>query len=205
MAPDGLLVCYQCGLAHRHRGLHLARAHGMPAADYRVAHDLARSRGLVAEELRAVIADNARPGWTARRALSSWRREIQRTPRRPVWSRERRGPRRWSLHARRAPPPVHAHAPSSSSPASGAASSSAPSAGICAVASTAPDRARIPPPGEQGRHGSQGNARDRQRLRKAISPKRQRGDASAPCEKDWPDQKERWINSLRIALRRATG
>ncbi|WP_152185739.1 MucR family transcriptional regulator [Segeticoccus rhizosphaerae] len=60
VAPDGLLVCHECGQAHRHLGLHVARAHGVQAAEYRRRHGLARTRGLVAEDLRALIAGKAR-------------------------------------------------------------------------------------------------------------------------------------------------
>jgi hypothetical protein len=60
VAPDGLLVCHECGQAHRHLGLHVARAHGIQAAEYRRRHGLARTRGFVAEDLRAVIAGKAR-------------------------------------------------------------------------------------------------------------------------------------------------
>ena len=56
---DGL-VCHECGQAHQHLGLHVARAHGVTAAAYRDAHGLKRSRGLVASAVREKIAQNAR-------------------------------------------------------------------------------------------------------------------------------------------------
>jgi hypothetical protein len=53
------LICHECGRAHRHLGLHVYRAHGLRASEYRKRHGLARGRGLVAEDLRAVIQANA--------------------------------------------------------------------------------------------------------------------------------------------------
>ena len=70
-APDGFgrygavafggrgLICHECGQAHRHLGLHVYRAHGLRAAEYRKRHGLARGRGLVADDLREVIQANA--------------------------------------------------------------------------------------------------------------------------------------------------
>jgi hypothetical protein len=70
-APDGFgrygavavggrgLICHECGQAHRHLGLHVYRAHGLRAADYRKRHGLSRGRGLVADDLREVIQANA--------------------------------------------------------------------------------------------------------------------------------------------------
>ena len=57
--PDGRLVCHECGLAHRHLGLHVWKAHGVTAAQYRTRHGLARGRGLVADDLAQVIRANA--------------------------------------------------------------------------------------------------------------------------------------------------
>lgn len=54
------LVCHECGQAHRHLGLHVYRAHGLRAAEYRNRHGLARGRGLVADDVREVIRANAR-------------------------------------------------------------------------------------------------------------------------------------------------
>ena len=56
--PDGLL-CAHCGTRHRHLGLHVWKAHGLTAAQYRETHGLLRSRGLVAQDLRLVMATNA--------------------------------------------------------------------------------------------------------------------------------------------------
>lgn len=56
---DGLL-CHECGVRFLHLGLHVWRAHGITARAYRLAHGLARTRGLVAEPLRARLAENAR-------------------------------------------------------------------------------------------------------------------------------------------------
>ena len=53
------LICHECGQAHRHLGLHVYRAHGLRAAEYRRRHGLARGRGLVADDLREVIRANA--------------------------------------------------------------------------------------------------------------------------------------------------
>lgn len=56
---EGGLVCHECGRAFRHLGLHAWRAHGMRADDYRRAHGLARSRGLVAADVHEAIRRNA--------------------------------------------------------------------------------------------------------------------------------------------------
>ena len=56
---DRDLVCHECGQAHRHLGLHVYRAHGLSANEYRSRHGLARGRGLVADDLREVIKANA--------------------------------------------------------------------------------------------------------------------------------------------------
>jgi hypothetical protein len=57
-APEGLL-CHECGQPHRHLGLHVWRAHGITTAQYREAHGLLRSRGLVANDLRRLMVGNA--------------------------------------------------------------------------------------------------------------------------------------------------
>lgn len=56
---DGLL-CHECGRRFTHLGLHAFNADELSAAEYRVAHGLARSRGLVVSETRATLAENAR-------------------------------------------------------------------------------------------------------------------------------------------------
>ena len=53
------LICHECGRGHRHLGLHVYRAHGLRADEYRRRHGLARGRGLVAQDLREVIQVNA--------------------------------------------------------------------------------------------------------------------------------------------------
>ena len=53
------LICHECGQAHSHLGLHVYRAHGLRAAEYRRRHGLARGRGLVAEDLREAMQANA--------------------------------------------------------------------------------------------------------------------------------------------------
>lgn len=55
---DGLL-CHDCGKRFAHLGLHVYKAHGLTAKEYRAAHGLGR-RGLVAETIRRTIAGNAR-------------------------------------------------------------------------------------------------------------------------------------------------
>lgn len=57
--PEGLL-CHECGRRFAHLGLHAWRGHGMMAGEYRSAHGLARSRGLVASATRDAITQNAR-------------------------------------------------------------------------------------------------------------------------------------------------
>lgn len=56
---DGLL-CHECGRRFTHLGLHAWRGHGLTADEYRKAHGLSRSRGLIASATRQVIAANAR-------------------------------------------------------------------------------------------------------------------------------------------------
>lgn len=63
---DGLL-CHQCGRRFAHLGLHAWKGHGITAAEYRVEHGLARSRGLVASETRDVLTDNARRSFAAKK------------------------------------------------------------------------------------------------------------------------------------------
>jgi hypothetical protein len=53
------LLCHECGWRGQHLGLHVYRAHGVTASDYRVLHGLKRTRGLVAAATRAVITQNA--------------------------------------------------------------------------------------------------------------------------------------------------
>lgn len=65
--PDGLL-CHECGRSFKHLGLHAYKAHGLTAAEYRDAHGLSR-RGLVASDILATIADNARRTFPARAAF----------------------------------------------------------------------------------------------------------------------------------------
>ncbi|MGH3974070.1 MAG: MucR family transcriptional regulator [Pseudonocardiaceae bacterium] len=56
---DGLL-CHECGRRFAHLGLCAWKAHDLTAAEYREAHGLARSRGLVANSTRETITNNAR-------------------------------------------------------------------------------------------------------------------------------------------------
>ncbi|WP_081477409.1 MucR family transcriptional regulator [Kocuria rhizophila] len=56
---DGLL-CHECGRRFTHLGLHAWKRHELTAAEYREAHGLARSRGLVASGIRETLAENAR-------------------------------------------------------------------------------------------------------------------------------------------------
>ncbi|MBA2694616.1 MAG: MucR family transcriptional regulator, partial [Actinobacteria bacterium] len=51
---DGLL-CHECGRRFIHLGLHVYKAHGVTANEYRVAHGL-RRRGLVVAPTAEVIA-----------------------------------------------------------------------------------------------------------------------------------------------------
>jgi hypothetical protein len=67
--PHGL-VCHECGDQHRHLGLHVWKAHGITAATYREAHGLLRSRGLVAADLRGVLAANAAVRYSENAALA---------------------------------------------------------------------------------------------------------------------------------------
>jgi len=62
---DGLL-CHECGRRFTHLGLHAWKGHGLTADQYREAHGLARSRGLVATPSRTKITDNARRNFAAK-------------------------------------------------------------------------------------------------------------------------------------------
>lgn len=55
---DGLL-CHECRRRFTHLGLHVYKAHGISANEYRTAHGLGR-RGLVGSPTRDTIANNAR-------------------------------------------------------------------------------------------------------------------------------------------------
>lgn len=55
---DDGLTCHECGQPHQHLGLHVARAHGSTAAQYRIMHGLKRSRGLVVASIRAKQVEN---------------------------------------------------------------------------------------------------------------------------------------------------
>ncbi len=44
---DEGLLCHECGHRFQHLGLHVWKAHGLTAREYRMAHGLLRSRGLV--------------------------------------------------------------------------------------------------------------------------------------------------------------
>ena len=65
---DGLL-CHECGRRFIHLGLHVYKAHGVTANEYRVAHGL-RRRGLVVAPTAEVIAENARRTLSAKAAFS---------------------------------------------------------------------------------------------------------------------------------------
>ena len=54
---DGRLLCADCGHFFEHLGLHVAHVHGS-AADYRKRHGLKRTRGLVADSIRAKQVQN---------------------------------------------------------------------------------------------------------------------------------------------------
>mgnify|MGYP000124004124 FL=1 len=61
-------LCHECGRWYRSLGAHVVAAHGQSARDYKRAHGLPLSRGLVAEEARRRMSERARsrvgtPGW----------------------------------------------------------------------------------------------------------------------------------------------
>lgn len=68
---DGLL-CHECGARHTHLGLHVYRAHGLTADEYRERHGLKR-KGLVSQHIRDVMADNARDNAHTRPAFTAGR------------------------------------------------------------------------------------------------------------------------------------
>ena len=53
-------LCHECGRWYRRLGAHVERAHGRSARDYKRAHGLPLSRGLVAEEERRPMSERAR-------------------------------------------------------------------------------------------------------------------------------------------------
>lgn len=69
---DGLL-CHECGERFAHLGLHAWKRHGLTAAEYRDAHGLARTRGLVVAATREAIVANARRLFPTKTAFVSAR------------------------------------------------------------------------------------------------------------------------------------
>ncbi|MFC6706773.1 MucR family transcriptional regulator [Flexivirga alba] len=69
---DGLL-CHECGRRFAHLGVHAWKGHGLTASEYRQAHGLARSRGLVASGTRDAIIDNARRSFSTKRRFAAAR------------------------------------------------------------------------------------------------------------------------------------
>jgi hypothetical protein len=124
-APDGFgrygavafggrgLICHECGQAHRHLGLHVYRAHGLRAAEYRKRHGLARGRGLVADDLREVIQANAVARMNQVTGQGSFDPAIQQLPPGHAWrigrvSHLRRSPsRRHEQRGWGVPPDAH--------------------------------------------------------------------------------------------------
>jgi len=51
---DGL-TCHDCGHGYGHLGLHVYKAHGIKAADYKVAHGLRRTKGLISRDIQDKI------------------------------------------------------------------------------------------------------------------------------------------------------
>jgi hypothetical protein len=60
ITETGEMTRHECGRSFRHLGLHVWRAHGELADEYRRKHGLARGRGLVAADLQATIRRNAK-------------------------------------------------------------------------------------------------------------------------------------------------
>lgn len=67
------LHCHECDWSGDHLGLHAAKAHELPARDYRVKHGLRRSKGLVSETTRDAIRANATHRYTGSGPLASSR------------------------------------------------------------------------------------------------------------------------------------
>ena len=71
------VLCHECGRRYRSLGAHVLRAHGITAVQYRVAHGLARGRGLTTAALREVHSQSARD----KIGTAGWRRfETARDP-----------------------------------------------------------------------------------------------------------------------------
>lgn len=70
--PDGLR-CHLRSAWHGHLGLHVWRAQGMTAAQYREAHGLLRGWGLVAEDLRQAMAATAAAHYDSQAAVAAAR------------------------------------------------------------------------------------------------------------------------------------
>lgn len=59
------LLCHESGRRFTYLGLHAWKGHGLTADDYRAAHGLSRSRGLITSDTREAINDNARRSFHA--------------------------------------------------------------------------------------------------------------------------------------------
>lgn len=55
--PDGLITCLECGRRFRSLGPHLARAHQLPAREYRARHQLPATAALTSDNTRASLRD----------------------------------------------------------------------------------------------------------------------------------------------------
>lgn len=67
------LKCHECEWSGAHLGLHAAKAHELPARDYRVKHGLRRSKGLVSAATRVAIRASATRNYTDNGPLASSR------------------------------------------------------------------------------------------------------------------------------------
>ncbi|MGB5937738.1 MAG: hypothetical protein WBG76_17950, partial [Ornithinimicrobium sp.] len=71
---DGLLLCHMCGNRLAHLGLHVYKAHGIKAADYRREHGLRPTRGLVSSSIREKIQREKARTYTSTGALAALHR-----------------------------------------------------------------------------------------------------------------------------------
>lgn len=69
----GQLLCHLCGAWLGHLGLHVYKAHGVKARDYRIDHGLRRTRGLISAAIRSTIQQQKTDSYSRDGALATAR------------------------------------------------------------------------------------------------------------------------------------
>lgn len=69
----GQLLCHLCGTWLSHLGLHVYKAHGVKARDYRIDHGLRRTRGLISAVIRNTIQQQKTTSYSPVGALATAR------------------------------------------------------------------------------------------------------------------------------------